>query len=223
MRPEHRDQLGEDCFPPHRRSPRSKSRTRRQSRRGTLYYSGARCDYSAKDVRLCIPSPRSLGGLPQPTSDSLRGCRAESWAWRSCTEFPSPAIRRGRPNRLRDRFAPSRLRGTGREDSPMLPMNWRQPARQQSSDAVSLERETEYRSFPTRSQGSHRSTVSGLRTRIGSAPCDDRLGCEKTGPSRKGDKRPASGLDINLARKCCPAGIERDRESQPEFRAPQGL
>ncbi len=106
MRPEHRDQLGEDCFPPHRRSPRSKSRTRRQSRRGTLYYSGARCDYSAKDVRLCIPSPRSLGGLPQPTSDSLRGCRAESWAWRSCTEFPSPAIRRGRPNRLRDNSPP---------------------------------------------------------------------------------------------------------------------
>jgi len=56
----------------------------------------------------------------------------------------------------------------------------------------------------------HRFTVSGLGTRTGSATGDDRVGvwCEKIGPSREGDKRPASGLDINLACKCCPAGIE---------------
>lgn len=51
-----------------------------------------------------------------------------------------------------------------------------------------------------------------LAERTGSATGDDRVGvwCEKIGPSREGDKRPANGLDINLACKCCPAGIERD-------------
>lgn len=66
----------------------------------------------------------------------------------------------------------------------------------------------------------HRFTVSGLGTRTGSATGDDRVGvwCEKIGPSREGDKRPASGLDINLACKCCPAGIERDGVGCISFR-----
>nr|CEL26569.1 hypothetical protein [Sinorhizobium fredii HH103] len=59
-----------------------------------------------------------------------------------------------------------------------------------------------------------------MRTRIGSATGDDRLGiwCEKIGPSREGDKRPASGFDINLTRKCCSAGIERDGVGCISFR-----
>lgn len=135
---------------------------------------------------------------------------------------PSPAVQGVAADPLRDRLALARLPATG-QGTPALPKSWLHFALRRWPSAISQEREIEYRSSRARSYGSHRFAASSLRTgvkRTGSTGSDNRLGvwCEDIGPLREGDKRPASGLDINFARECCIASIECDGVRWISFR-----